>query len=322
MGNKVNLAMQNQFVEFAKKDGEGNDISEAIEALQQAISGVVAFDGELEVTFTSGSPVVSVPEGSSRVGIYKCKPTRSAIVSLYNWGPGWVGVIYAAFESNNIILYTGTTTAAYGTVTLTRRDEYMFNGKLNIGDYGQQTEYVEAPENGFNNNGIYVLENVAYNVRGLIVLGAGLGDYINYWGVFNGKVFSGIDQVKTSNIVIKDHLVTSGTKLYEHYIKVDCDELSSAAGGQPCELTLISDNPTPFTSLSSAIISQNILKVKLGSATSLVGYTKANIYAIGYNWGSNSWRLDAITKDSNNVVDFSSVTLTNVTFHSDTVTPL
>ena len=242
------LPIEDRAVRTAQMDTEGHNIGQAIKTLQEAISGVgPTFDGELEVTFPSGSPVVSVPEGSSRVGIYKCKPTRSAIVSLYNWGPGWVGVVYAAFDSNKIILYTGTATAAYGTVTLTRRDEYMFNGKLNIGDYGQQTEYVEAPENGFNNNGIYVLENVAYNVRGLIVLGAGLGDSINYWGVFNGKVFSGIDQVKTNNIVIKDHLVTGGTKLYSHACKGGSMTLD---GGDPVTLGPV-DGPTFITGSNS-----------------------------------------------------------------------
>ena len=48
MADKVNLAMQNQYVEFAKKDGEGKDIAEGFKALMQEIEGKIGFDMDIE----------------------------------------------------------------------------------------------------------------------------------------------------------------------------------------------------------------------------------------------------------------------------------
>lgn len=109
MGNKVNLAMQNQFVEFAKKDGEGNDIAEksaatdaAIAALQEAIAGKVAFDGEYEGTSLKQpdyfDKTFAIWCFNKPAGIYKDK---GDIFKIEKYGPGyaWTAILYVHFTN-------------------------------------------------------------------------------------------------------------------------------------------------------------------------------------------------------------------------------
>lgn len=82
---KVNLAMQNQFVEFAKKDGEGKDIAEtfagvdsAIEQLATAIGDVIGFKGILTIT-TGPNTLNVIPD---EPGMYRLNNGYAVVLSV------------------------------------------------------------------------------------------------------------------------------------------------------------------------------------------------------------------------------------------------
>lgn len=82
---KINLAKQNQYVEFAKKDDEGNSISEGfktigeaiegleqdIEGLEQDIEGKVVFDGSISVETIGGDKGIRNANLPTTAGTYK-----------------------------------------------------------------------------------------------------------------------------------------------------------------------------------------------------------------------------------------------------------
>lgn len=72
MADKINLAMQDQYVAYAEKDGEGKGIAESIDILQQAIEGKVVFDGEILID-SHGSPYLSQTEYNRLIALPHAK---------------------------------------------------------------------------------------------------------------------------------------------------------------------------------------------------------------------------------------------------------
>lgn len=128
MGTKVNLAMQNQYVEFAKKDGEGNDIAEGIakvkediDDLQEALENVVAFDGVIDC----GAGQYAIPANTfsttKNAGIYKLVNTAGTTIGVctvlrsgantYNITYMYAGGVYSASNIGFTSAYTIPTEA-------------------------------------------------------------------------------------------------------------------------------------------------------------------------------------------------------------------
>ena len=65
----INLAKQNQYVEFAEKDSEGHNIAEKIDEITADVDSIVGFDGELTIEY-QGAPVINFPDGVNP-GLYR-----------------------------------------------------------------------------------------------------------------------------------------------------------------------------------------------------------------------------------------------------------
>ena len=68
---KINLAKQNQYVEFAEKDNEGNSISQAFKTIEEAIDSKIGFNSVVSVETIGGDKGIKKANLPTTAGTYK-----------------------------------------------------------------------------------------------------------------------------------------------------------------------------------------------------------------------------------------------------------
>ena len=313
MGNKVNLAIQNQYVEFAKKDGEGNDIAEGIKALHQAVGGVVAFDGEVLIEQTGSAPVIH----KVSQGIYKVKKGTNWIldgVVLVGSAGHFIGYCaprFIGFTQNVVITgqFGENETAEFNVSSIATRSDLPvgFDGELTLG-HGASGGFKITPTS----YGVYkaILDRKPF---GIVVVGEGgpSGYYQASALFYSGDVYE---------VTNPTALGSESTLTIVNYIKLYKHALSFSFPSKTYNIFLITTSPESISGGLAASRTSQVPKVLLaarGEALSIysedypVRITKSNVSS-----GPYSHAIEFDIEDDPITIAGSNISVT------DTVTPL
>lgn len=91
---KINLAKQNQYVEFAEKDDEGNIISESFKNIEAAIDNKVVFDNIVSVETIGGDKGIKKANLPTTAGTYKLSSSGILVVKANSASSITITAIY------------------------------------------------------------------------------------------------------------------------------------------------------------------------------------------------------------------------------------